>query len=443
MSKPQAVARAICASISLFALTVAASGQTPAPGVQQTGTLPGGGTYIVRRDETSPTVAVELWYRAPAAGYDSAYPGIARLALAAVAASAPAHGTSFAEHVTRVGGTLSINVYPDIAMIGASVPSWQAASVLRALTTAYFSASISQDALKAAVRDTAIAAAASHFDAERLLQDAMFERLFSAGPAHYPPIPDSVQAFAKIPAQAVRAFATRAFRRDNAVLALSGGVDSNWLAQVPAPPVNETAGAQDGVIDSTLSRASVDAAKPAQVGGIGIAWVGPPIADPKAATAMDFIADYLFDADHGTVATAMRKANADAFLNGQFITLHDPGVLLVTVSGDGAGAFRSAVLDAANSAQQPLDARTFEAARNAFVYNILSQTQTPTARADNFGWYAAEGNAPYAPGDASGEYLQAAQSLDPGYVAQTARKYLQHPAIVQLLSSPHAGGTAT
>jgi predicted Zn-dependent peptidase len=157
---------------------------------------------------------------------------------------------------------------------------------------------------------------------------------------------------------------------------------------------------------------------------------------------MDFVADYLFDADHGTVARDVREASSDVFLNGQFITLHDPGVLLVTIAGPGASGMRAKVTDAVAQLQNPMDRKTFESARNAFLYHIISQVQTPQTRADNFGWYAVEGNLPYAPGDTSGDYVQAAQSLDPGYVAQIVRRYLQHPAVVELAPA-HAQGSAT
>jgi predicted Zn-dependent peptidase len=137
----------------------------------------------------------------------------------------------------------------------------------------------------------------------------------------------------------------------------------------------------------------------------------------------------------------MRKTQRDAFVNGQFITLHNPGVLLVTVSGSTASSLRSVVTDAVSGMQKPLSANAFNAARMAFEYHILTQTQTPSSRADNYGWYAAEGNLQYAPGDESSQYFQAAQSLDPGYVADVVRKYLQRPAVVQLLTSPR--GTTT
>lgn len=442
ITRRQATAAAICTCVSLFAFNApAANAQAQNTAVfQQSGALSGGGTYILRRDATAPTASVELWYRAPGAGYDNATPGISRLAITALAASAPLHGRSFAETVTRLGGTLSINVYPDIAMIGASVPVAEAPSVLRALTRAYFEPDVTSDGLKAALRDCAIGAAESQFEPERVLQDALFARVFTGGPAHFPPVPASARDFTKIPESAIKTFAARAFRRRNAFLTIAGGVQSGILTSVQ--PGSGAQDAADAPIDSTLSSGQIDAVQAAKIAGLGFAWIGPPIADAKAATAMDFIADYLFDSEHGTIAHAIRAKQNDAFVNGQFITLHKPGVLLVTVAGGEANSARSQILAAAASMTKPLDQKTFDAARNAFEYHILSQTQTPAARADNFGWYAAEGNAGYAPGDKSQQYAKAVESLDPGYVAEVARKYLQNPAIVQLLAGERGTGTA-
>jgi predicted Zn-dependent peptidase len=402
------------------------------------GSLPGGGQYVMRRDELANTSAMELWFRAPAGGADATNPGISRLAVTAVAASKPAHGTSLTELVSGLGGTLTINVYPDIAMVGVSVPSWDASRVLRALTSAYFAPSITGEGYKQALRDCAVAAAETRFDAERILQDALFAQLFASGPAHYPPIPGTTADFTKISQDTLKAYAQRAFRQNNAVLSLAGAVNPQLFSDVRA----SNAGApMDRPFDSTLASTPGSATKSAYVSGVGFAWAGPPIADPKAATALDFIADYLFDSDHGTLAKTIAKANPDAFVNGQFITLHDPGVLLLTISGVNSNAIRQKVDDAVTAMQQPMDGKTFATARTAFEYHLLSQTQTPLSRADNFGWYAIEGNAAYAPGGASGDYLKAVQSLDPGYVAQAVRKYLQHPAVVQLLSNQQKGTT--
>lgn len=425
----------MCLCMSLFTFGRAQADVQTAP-MPATGSLQGGGTYVIRRDPLAATTAMDLWFRAPSAGEGAQYPGISRLAITALAASRPPHGTSLSELVNRFGGTLAINVYPDIAMIGVSVPSWDAPQVLRALTSAYFTPSISPDGMKAALRDCAVAAAQTRFEAERTLQDALFANLFSAGPAHYAPTPASAADFTKIPQEAVLAFARRSFRQNNAVLSVAGGVDPNLLSNVRAG----NAGApMDAPYDSTLAAVPAASTKSAYVTGTGFAWAGPPIADTKSATAMDFIADYLFDSDHGTVAQAIQKANPGAFVGGQFITLHDPGVLLLTISGAGSDEIRKQVTDAVAAMQQPMDAKAFAAARTAFEYHLFSQTQTPLSRADNFGWYAVEGNSSYAPGSPSGDYLKAVESLDPQSVAQAARMYLRHPAIVQLIATDQKG----
>lgn len=428
-------AAAICAGMSLLAFHApAAKAQTAA--FESSGALPGGGTYIMRRDVLAQTTAMELWFRAPAAGQDGKTPGISRLAITALAASHAPHESSLAELVNRDGGALTISVYPDIAMVGASVPSWEAPQVLRAITAAYFTPRITSDGVRAALRDCAVAAAESRFDTERVLQDALFAALFTAGPAHFPPTPSSASDFSKISPIDLNAFAQRAFRQNNAVLSLAGAVDAKLLTNVRSGNAGAPA---DPPYDSTVAAAPEPSVKSGSTSAIGYAWAGAPITDPKAATALDFIADYLFDTDHGTLARAIQRANAGSLVSGQFITLHSPGVLLLVISGVNTPQVRRQIADAISAIRQPMDAASFQAARRAFEYHILSQSQTPMGRADNFGWYAAEGNAAYAPGAASGEYLQALESLDPGFVAQTARTYLQHPALVQLITNDQKG----
>ena len=414
---------AICLSVSLLAFSGPAARAS----------------VIVQRDAAASTTALELWFRAPSAGYDSQNPGIARLALTALAASRPSpHGTSLAEYVKALGGTLSINAYADLAMVGVSVPSWQGASAAKHLAAAYFTPSISDDGMKAAVRDCAVAGTESRFDADRLLQDALFAHVFESGPAHYAPTPQNASDYAKIAAPDVKAFAARAFAPSNAIVSAAGAIDDAVLA--PFGRAAQGAPAQ-APLDSALSNRPADVTLDAAVEGLGVAWTGPGITDEKNATAMDFIADYLFDPDHGTLANAL-PSKSQVLINGQFITLHDPGVLLVTVSGTGSADMRQNVLDAVSALQKPMDAKTFAAARAAFVYHILSQIQTPLSRADNFGWYAGEGNLPYAPGSDSGAYLRAAESLDPGFVAQAARRFLQHPSVVTLSANKKSQGAA-
>jgi predicted Zn-dependent peptidase len=388
-------------------------------------------------DPSAATAAVELWYRAPSAGYDFTSPGIARLALAAAVASKPAGGSSLSEVVNRLGGSLSIQVFPDISMVGASVPAASAPAVLRAMTAAFFNPVITAAGLKIAAQDSGVAATSQLYDSAVTLQDALFAQLFSQGPAHYAPVPAAAQ-FAKIAPADVQAFASRAFRKSNAIFSLAGGMTDALKAAVP-PAV---AALDTPPLDSTLGGIPGETSAAAPVPGMGFAWTGPRISDARAATAMDFIADYLFDPDGGTMSRATRAQNK-VFVGGQFVTLHDPGVLLVTLSGESAATLEQPVLDAVSAMAQPLDAATFAKARKAFLYHIMSQIQTPMQRADNAGWYAAEGNAQYAPGDRSDTYVNAVNSLDPQFVAQVARMYLQRPAIVRLLQSSASGTTAT
>lgn len=435
------LAAAVCACTSLLAFGApAARAATPnAAPYESAGSLPGGGTYIIRRDDLAMTTAMELWFRAPSGGADGSTPGIARLAIAALAASGPKFGTPLSELVNRFGGSLEISVYPDIAMVGVSVPSWDAPQVLRTLTAAYFTPKVSEAGLKSALRDCAVAAAETRFSADRIMQDALFAQLFASGPASYPPTPASAADFTKIPQSAVDAFAQRYFGRANAVLTIAGAADSRLLSNVPAAASSAAALAP---LDSKVAAAPAPSEKNGPVPGLGMAWIGPSIADAKAATAMDFVADYLFDSDHGTVARAIERAHPDALVNGQFVTLHDPGVMLLLISGVDVPGVRQRVLDAVAAMGKPLDQTAFLAARNAFEYRLAAQTQTPLSRADNLGWYAAEGNAAYAPGAASGAYQQAIESLDPAFVAQTVRTYLRNPAVVQLVTA-QPNGAAT
>src|SRR5262249_52886247 len=153
----------------------------------------------------------------------------------------------------------------------------------------------------------------------------------------------------------------------------------------------------------------------------------------RAATAMDFIADYLFRDETGTLSKPL--ALSDTYVQGQFITLHDPGVMLVTIGGSDADVEQTKVIAAVNALATPMDKTTFEAAREAFLYHIAAETQLPVEVADNLGWYAAEGAPRYAPSDSKSSYWEAARTLDPDYVASIVRRYLSKPVVVKLTSA--------
>ncbi|MDE2481959.1 MAG: insulinase family protein [bacterium] len=397
-----------------------------------TGALPHGGTYVLYRDPTLATAAIDLWFRAPGAGYDGANPGIARLAATAVAAAPLASGTTLVALVRSLGGHLAIQAFPDMIGVSVVVPSDAARRVVAAMSAAYFDPALDADALKIAQSDVTVLAAQRRYLADSLAHDALFAQIFSAGPAHEPPLPDTAGALARLPLADVEAFARRAFRSANATLSLAGDVAPTALDAVTAG----TPGAPDAPLDSTLAAdPHANATLAANVPGAGLAWVGPPIRDERAATALDFVADYLFRDGSGVVAKALDASDDPAYVSGQFITLHDPGVFLVTLSGDDVSVARTRVLEAIRALQHPLDAATFARAREAFLFHLASDTQYASEQADNLGWYATEGNAAYAPSAMQSTYWQTARGLDPAFVASVVQRYLAHPVAVQLTTA--------
>lgn len=388
-------------------------------------------SYMFYRDAQVAQSAIDVWFRAPGAGYDDATPGIARLAATAAAASKLESGSTLAEFVKRVGGRLSINVYPDLVGVSVTVPASAARRTVAALSAAFFAPAIDEAALKTAQRDVAMLAISRKYMADDLLHDALFAQLFESGAAHFAPLPDSIPQMTRITLADVQSFAKRAFRSANATMTLAGNVDESLTAAVTA----STAGTLDPPVSSGTARApAASSTVTANVTGIGLAWTGPPISDERAATALDFVADYLFRDGTGVVSKAF--ALGDTSVSGQFITLHDPGVMLVTIGGSGADAARARVGTEITALEQPLSASAFAAAREAFLYHLAADTQLPIQQADNLGWYAAEGNAAYAPSDQRSTYWQVARDLDPQFVASVVRRYLAKPVVVRLNVAP-------
>jgi len=414
------------AALAVMLAPLAAS----AAGEPSSGALPHGGNYILYADRTLASAAVDLWFRAPGAGYDGTSPGIARLSATAAAAATLESGKSLVSLVRGVGGRLTINVYPDLVDISASVPATSARRVVAAMSAAYFAPAIDDDSLKIARTDVAVLAAQEHYSPDDLLHDALFAQIFASGPAHFAPIPANLADYKGITLEEVRAFAKRAFRSANGTFALAGNVDATLLSAVTAG----TPGGPDAPIASTPAAAPANRTIDAAVSGEGLAWTGPPIADERAATALDFVADYLFRDETGVVSKAL-DPTGDTYVNGQFITLHDPGVMLVTIGGSNPADVEAQVLAAIAKLQQPLDPASFAAAREAFLYHLASDAQTPSQQADNLGWYSAEGNASYAPSSEASTYWKAARSLDPQFVASVVKKYLARPVVVRLTTA--------
>jgi predicted Zn-dependent peptidase len=420
-----AVGRAALLGAALLFSSLAAGPDSGTPPL--TGTLAGGGSYLIRPSGGASVAAVALWYRAPNGGFGTeATPSLSRLAASAVAASRPGTGTARAEFVRRVGGRLSISAYPESVAVSVVVPANRANDAVQAITRSFFAPVLSDAGLALAKRNVLEDGTIRGFDRGAVITDAIYAALFASGPAKIPPYSSSA-AFASVPLDAVRTYAERAFRPSNAVLVVTGSVDPAVLAA--ALPGRE--GAQPGAetpAPETLATPSTDPIRaPGPEPGFGMGWAGPPIADEREATAFDFIADYLFYPETGVVQKAVRDSGSSVV--GTFVTYHDPGVFLLTASGGDQAKVRAAVTAALTAIRSPLSAAAFEAARHQFVYHILSDAETPAALADTYGWYAVEGNPTYAPGEGgtAGRYLSAAAALTPEFVAATAAKYLDRP----------------
>lgn len=420
---------ALTAAFTVFALFPAGAAAPPEPANLMSGALAGGGQYVISHSEIAPVAAIALWYRAPASGFDAAgVPGLGRLAAATVAGSAPITGTPLGRYVSELGGRIAINTYPDSVAISALVPAESAAAVVHAMTVSFFAPVVTADGLKIAQRDVGEEAFFRQFNSEQTIDDALVGALFSDGPAHFPSLGASADV-SKITLDQVKAYAERAFRPSNAVLIITGAVDSSVVASAvpghtdaaphPEPPAAGHLVAQPQPVETTGAEA-----------GQGLGWVGPAITSEREATALDFISDYLFRPDTGVVQRAV--ATTKATVSGKFVTYHDPGVLLVTISGGDVPAARTIVDDALATVRKPLDKATFAAARDAFLYHMLSDIETPGGLADTLGWYTVEGDLGYAPGlgGAGSRYFGIASSLTPAFVAATVNKYLDRPGAV-------------
>jgi predicted Zn-dependent peptidase len=429
----------LLAVLALAALSVCEPLGVAANPAVETGTLPHGGTYFVQTDTTSPTAAVDVWFRAPDDGYGAPVPGLARVAATAAAAATLASGRSLAETVAQDGGLLTIEVFPDITGISVVVPAPDARMILASLTAAYFAPSIDANALHAGLSDATVLAVQQQYETGSLAHALLFQRLFASGPAHDPPVPLSPAEVAHMTLADVTAYAQRAFRSANAFVTLAGDVSESDLAAI-------TDGSGPAAGDApVLSRVAPQNAQPltqsGSLPGFAVGWAGPPIRDERAATALDFVADYLFRPGSGTLARAVERENAGVQVGGQFITLNDPGVMAVQIEGSDDEAMLARVLSAVKAMEQPLSPEAFAAAREAFLYHVSVDTQTAEEQAGNLGWYATEGAASYAVGGA--QYESVARSLDPQYVASVVRRYLGTPAIVRITPNTAPSGVSS
>jgi zinc protease len=413
----------------------AAVAQAAAPA---TGTLPGGAAYEIRPDPAQSGAAVALWYRAPAGGFDApAAPGLSRLAATTVSASAPVSGTPLLQLVERFGGRLSVAAYPDSVAITALVPPDRVAQTVRAMTSDFFAPVVTAPGFAVAQRDVGEDALLRSVEPDAI-EDALGAALFASGPFHDGTLPTAKLGDVKV--ERVRAFAERAFRPANAILILAGNVDAAALASVAARSGDTSSSAPEQAATPAPAARTAETEPLRRTGlidGTGLGWLGPPITDERTATALDFLADALFAPKTGTIARALggRKAT----VTGKFVTYRDPGVFLVTITGDEAAAARPIVEKAIAAAATPMGATAFDAARAGFVYRLLAAMDTPAEVADTYGWYAVEGAPAYAPaeGGLQGRYFSHASALTPASVAQAAARFLgAPPAVVTFAKRP-------
>ena len=200
----------------------------------------------MRPTSGAPVAAIELWYRAPSTGFGpKPVSSLARLAAQVVAASKPLIGDPLGKQVSDAGGRLAITVYSDSVSIAAVVPSQEARRITKTLTTAFFAPVVTDDGFRFAQRDVAQEALLQSFNPETIVRDSIFGSLFSSGPQHYPPV-GTPKEVSTISLADVRAFATRAFRAQNAVLVISGAIDPSiqTAASAGRPETGDAAAAE-------------------------------------------------------------------------------------------------------------------------------------------------------------------------------------------------------
>jgi predicted Zn-dependent peptidase len=444
--------RVACAALSLAAVLLPiAPAHADAPLAPGETVLKNGLTTMVRQTSGAGAVAIEIWIRCPANGWDASEPGIARLA-AFSAVSQPYDGHSLRDLVQGAGGDLSVSVFQTATEIAVIAPVGDAPDLQDALVRSVFGGSPDEAAFSDAKTRLAEQQALVAQSSLETLRDAVFSSLFAAGPMRDSTYGDPA-SLGTTTIDQVRSFIARSYQAANAIAVVVGDVPGQTMsarlgaASVPsgeAPAMPASTPAKPAASPVLLSQPQNG--EP----GVALGWTGPPISDERAATAMDFLSDYLADPDVGTMAAAARQAHPGATFEGQFVTLESAGIFFVVDSGDGvdvqatSGAMRSALQAAID---QPIGKGEFARAIGAYETRLLRQMDSPEGIADNYGWYFAQGAPAYTPGatDAAlaGEYFSNASSLTADYVQQIARQYLGRAPAVIFLSPSKSGGNVS
>jgi predicted Zn-dependent peptidase len=450
-----AVAALFCSVLLVAATSNGARASSDAASqLAESGTQADGLTYRIIGGGASPTEAIEVWFRCPADGYDGARPGIARLAALAIAEDDHG-GASLRDIALASGGDLTVQVFPAATEIGMIVPAYLSGAAQVAVLTRIFHPSVDDKAIKSAKLRLAEQISLAGLEPDVYLRDRMFAAIFSDGPY----LVSTFGTAATLDAATltdVQSYIGAAFQPANAIAASAGlgsmdaygaiatfgpvlqsGTAATVVGGMPVPPssVRKSFAPVTLPVDSSTT----------DVHAVALGWVGPPITDERAATAMDFLSDYLMRDGYGTAAQAIAKTQPHATFDGQFITLRNPGVMFAGVWGPGLD--RRAAVESIRAAVQrvvdaPLSDADFAQASIAYRTHLLHDMDGPQSIADNLGWYFAQGAPDYTPVDmmfGAGAYDDAASSLSAGFVHDIARRYLSsEPAVV---TPPDAGGS--
>jgi hypothetical protein len=450
-----ALAALFCSGLlAAAAPNVAHAATDTASQMVESGTRSDGLTYRIIGGGASPTEAIEVWFRCPADGYDGTHPGIARLAALAIAEDDHG-GASLREIALASGGDLTVQVFPAATEIGIIVPAYLSGAVQEAVLLRIFHPSVDDKAIKNAKLRLAEEISLAGLEPDVYLRERTFAAIFSDGP-YYASTFGTAATLDAATLTDVQSFIGEAFRPANAIAASSGlgSMDAYGAIATFEPVVQPgTAATATGgmpVPSSTVRKSFAPVTLPddtstTDVHAVALSWVGPPITDERAATAMDFLSDYLMRDGYGTAAQAIAKAQPHATFDGQFITLQNPGVMFAGVWGEGLDR-RAAVASIRAAVQRVVDAplpdSEFAQASIAYRTHLLHDMDGPQSIADNLGWYFAQGAPDYTPVDmmfGTGAYDAAASSLSAGFVHDIARRYLSsEPAMV---TSPDAGGS--
>lgn len=443
------LALALVAGWQVARADAAASSAGPQTVTQQ---LQNGLTMVARKAGAAPVIALEVWIRCPSNDYDSSRPGIARLAAMALLDERSATSLSLRDATHIAGGQISVSVYYESTEIAILAPSYAAPALLDKLGATVARAYIDQTAFDSARTRLAAAQAAASEMPDQQLRDTLFAQMFASGPLHDSTYGDP-KSLRDMTLQDVTKFLGRAYVPASEIAVAVG--DQAPSEVVPHMSAFSASGVPSQPMPNSVVAKFAGApfaihSEQAAVGGVALGWVGPPISDERAATAMDFLSDYLTHPGDGTLVTTVAAVDSEADFSGQFITLRNPGVFFLTVAGtqfDPAtlpGVLRDAVQSALGHEFSKAD---FAQARDAYATHLLRDMQTDEGLADNYGWYFAQGALPYSPSATdlalSGDYFSRVSSLTPDYVYSIAKKYLLvNPTIVVLpRSTPSPPGT--